>query len=89
MPIVGSAFSMCSAAPLEPITARKINNLVRFVGAGYRLTKGEVEVEKKSEMPISFADAVRESEQAWSNPAFTRFELPTWFGSVNVGFGGC
>src|SRR6266404_2388822 len=32
--------------------------------------------ERKSEMPISFADAAREFAQAWSNPAFTRFELP-------------
>jgi hypothetical protein len=38
--------------------------------------KKEMGVEKKSEMPISFADAVREFEEAWSNPAFTRFELP-------------
>jgi len=35
-----------------------------------------MEVEKKSEMLISFADAVREFDQAWSNPAFTCFELP-------------
>jgi hypothetical protein len=38
--------------------------------------KKEMGVEKKSEMSISFADAVREFEEAWSNPAFTRFELP-------------
>jgi hypothetical protein len=31
--------------------------------------KKEMGVEKKSEMSISFADAVREFEEAWSNPS--------------------